>query len=59
MVDVKLVKKFQRFIPLDEIKNQPKLKNMLITRKGNRLSITPITKEEWKAILTLEKEVFG
>lgn len=59
MVDVKLVKKFKRFIPLDEIKNQPKLKNMLITRKGNRLSITPITKEEWKAILTLEKEVFG
>jgi len=50
MVDVKLVKKFPRLISLDEIKKNPKLKNMLINRKGNRLSITPVTPEEWKAI---------
>ena len=50
MVDVKLVKKFPRFIPLDEIKQHPKLKKMLILRKGNRLSITPVTPEEWAVI---------
>lgn len=55
MVDVKLVKKFPRFITLDEIKKNPKLKNMLILRKGNRLSITSVTPQEWKAILELAK----
>jgi predicted RNA-binding protein with PUA-like domain len=55
MVDVKLVNKFPRLIPLDEIKQHPKLKTMLINRKGNRLSITPVTAEEWKVIKALAK----
>ncbi len=53
MVDVKLIEKFPRLITLDEIKHNPKLKNMLINRKGNRLSITPVTSEEWKAIIKM------
>jgi predicted RNA-binding protein with PUA-like domain len=53
MVDVKLVKKFPRIITLDELKKHPKLKNMLINRKGNRLSITPVTEAEWDVILGL------
>ncbi len=53
MVDVKLVKKFSRFITLEEIKANPKLKNMLILRRGNRLSITSVTAQEWKAILAM------
>lgn len=56
MVDVKLVKKFPRLISLDEIKTHPKLKNMLINRKGNRLSITPITSDEWKVISGLAND---
>lgn len=55
MVDVKLVKKFSHFITLDEIKKHPKLKNMRILRKGNRLSITPVTEEEWNTILQMGK----
>lgn len=55
MVDVKFVKKFPHLIPLDEMKNHPKLKNMLINRKGSRLSITPVTAEEWKVINGLVK----
>lgn len=51
MVDVRLVKKFSRMITLDQIKAIPELKNMLIVRKGNRLSITPVTENEWKTIL--------
>ncbi len=53
MVDVKLLKKFPRLLTLDEIKRQPALKNMLILRKGNRLSITPITKTAWDTIVRL------
>jgi predicted RNA-binding protein with PUA-like domain len=57
MVDVKFVQKFPRLISLDEIKHHPKLQTMLINRKGNRLSITPVTLEEWKVIVGLGKHV--
>lgn len=53
MVDVKLVEKFPRFITLEEIKQTPALKNMIILRKGNRLSITGVSPSEWKTILAL------
>lgn len=53
MVDVKFVKKFSRIITLDELKNHPVLKNMLVARRGNRLSITPITANEWAQVLKL------
>lgn len=50
MVDVKFVEKFPRLISLDELKQNPALHDMLILRRGNRLSITPVTKSEWVAI---------
>ena len=53
MVDVKFVKKFSRMITLEEIKQDPQLKTMVINRKGNRLSITPVTTHEWRVILKL------
>ena len=53
MVDVRFVKKFKQIISLDEIKRQPALKDMLINRKGNRLSITPVTPAEWRCLLQL------
>jgi predicted RNA-binding protein with PUA-like domain len=53
MVDVKLVEKFPRLLTLEEIKRHPQLSNMLINRKGNRLSITPVTKQEWDVISRL------
>ncbi len=49
-VDVKLIKKFSHSVLLEEIKKHSVLKKMLIARKGNRLSITPVTKEEWDII---------
>lgn len=49
-VDVKFVKK-TRLMPLSEIRGYEKLLNMGILRKGNRLSITPVTQDEWKFIL--------
>ena len=53
MVDVKLIKKFDSLITLDELKNHPGLKNMLVARKGNRLSITPVTADEWNIIMKI------
>lgn len=53
MVDVTFVKKFPRLITLEEIKSEPALKNMPLVRKGNRLSITPVTEKEWDKIISL------
>ena len=52
LVDVKLVRK-TRLLALDEIRAQPQLADMVILRRGNRLSVTPVTAAEWKAISRL------
>jgi len=51
-VDVKLVEK-TRLISLPELRAQPALSDMVTLRRGNRLSITPVTAAEWKAIVKL------
>jgi predicted RNA-binding protein with PUA-like domain len=52
LVDVKLVKK-TRLLALEEMRSAPALKDMITLRRGNRLSITPVTAAEWKAVLNL------
>lgn len=52
LVDVKLVKK-TRLIGLPELRSHPELANMTILQRGNRLSITPVTPEEWSFIESL------
>ncbi|MFT7127817.1 MAG: putative RNA-binding protein with PUA-like domain [Pseudoalteromonas tetraodonis] len=54
MIDVKFVRKFSRTITLAQIKANPLLEDMRLIKKGNRLSINPVTKDEWKAILDME-----
>ena len=49
-VDVKFVKKTP-LLSLDEMRAMPALRDMVTLRRGNRLSITPVTPAEWKAIL--------
>ena len=48
-VDVKLVRK-TRLLPLAQMREAPALSTMITLRKGNRLSITPVTPAEWKAV---------
>lgn len=52
LVDVKVTRK-TRLIPLAEMREQKALANMIVLQKGNRLSITPVTAAEFKAILKL------
>jgi predicted RNA-binding protein with PUA-like domain len=54
MVDVKFKRKLKRTISLSELKELPELEDMPLVRKGNRLSIMPVTKEQWDFILSLE-----
>jgi len=50
LVDVKLAKK-TRPMPLEEMRGYPELAGMLTLRRGNRLSITPVTDEEFAFIV--------
>jgi predicted RNA-binding protein with PUA-like domain len=54
MVDVKLVRKLKRTIPLQELKEHKKLQDMRLLQRGSRLSILPVTKQQWDYILKLE-----
>ena len=53
MVDIKLEKEFKKPVTLDEIKANPKLKNMKLIQRGQRLSIQPVTQDEWDEILKM------
>lgn len=48
-VDVRLVRK-TRLLSLREMRDAPALATMLVLRRGNRLSITPVTAAEWAAV---------
>jgi len=52
LVDVELVKK-TRLLALAEMRAANALEGMVILQRGNRLSITPVTAAEWKAVLKL------
>jgi len=54
-VDVKFVKK-TRTVGLDEMRARRELKDMHVLRRGNRLSVTPVTPAEWECIQRLLKE---
>ncbi len=51
LVDVKFVKKFKRIVSLPELRQQNALTGMIILRPGNRLSVTPVTKQEFETIV--------
>jgi predicted RNA-binding protein with PUA-like domain len=53
MVDIKADREFPRPVTLQEIKANPKLKYMLLARRGMRLSIQPVTPEEWEEVLRM------
>jgi predicted RNA-binding protein with PUA-like domain len=50
LVDVQVVKKIPN-ITLPELRARPELEDMVVLRKGNRLSITPVEPRHWKAIV--------
>ena len=51
-VDVKLVKK-TKLLSLAEMRTLPDLASMRVLRRGNRLSITPVSEDEWRAVCRL------
>ena len=58
MVDVRYKRHLRRNVSLRELKalEDPRLKDLPLLRKGNRLSIMPLSKKHWERILDLENE---
>ena len=55
LVDVGFQRKFKRVVPLDELRAQAEaLGDLALLRRGNRLSVFPVTAAQYKHILTLE-----
>jgi predicted RNA-binding protein with PUA-like domain len=48
--DVVFISKFPRTISLAELRETPGLENMWVNRKGQRLSVLPVTEKEWKIV---------
>jgi predicted RNA-binding protein with PUA-like domain len=51
-VDVKAVEALPRAVTLDEVKKEPKLKDMALI-KYSRLSVQPVSEEEWRIVRRL------
>ena len=52
---VRFVSKFNRLVPLSEIRNDERFKDMTLLKRGNRLSAFLITKAEYQALVKLGK----
>lgn len=57
LVDVSFQRKFARTVTLQDMKAQPRLDEFILLRRGNRLSILPVTKSQWNFILALEEKL--
>jgi predicted RNA-binding protein with PUA-like domain len=54
-VDLKPFKQLKHPVSLAQIKEEPRLKDMALVRLG-RLSVQPVTDEEWKVVMAMAKE---
>ena len=56
MVDIQAERRLPRFVSLNELKANPALAEMLVTKRGQRLSIQPVTAAEWAEVLRMGDE---
>ncbi|HTG35680.1 MAG TPA: EVE domain-containing protein [Thermoanaerobaculia bacterium] len=56
MVDLQFVEKFPDIVPLGVLKETPGLQDMVVTQKGSRLSVQPVTKKEFDIVVKLGRK---
>jgi predicted RNA-binding protein with PUA-like domain len=54
VVDASFERKLKRPVTLREIKDHPALQDFLLVRRGNRLSVLPVSEAHWELLLSLE-----
>ena len=53
MVDIQYRQTFKTSLSLNQLRQEPKLKGMVLLQKGSRLSVQPVTEAEWTVVLKL------
>jgi len=53
MVDISFVERFAAVVPLDVLKSAKGLEKMMVTQKGSRLSVQPVTKGEYDIVVRM------
>ena len=53
MVDIAFVERFRDIVPLQTLKTTKGLEKMVVTQKGSRLSVQPVTKAEYDIVVRL------
>ncbi|MCE9536268.1 MAG: EVE domain-containing protein, partial [Nitrospirae bacterium] len=53
MVDIRYRQTLKTSLSLDRLRQEHKLKDMVLLRKGSRLSVQPVTEKEWAVVLKL------
>ena len=56
MVDVRAVRKLEGQVDLPDLQANPKLKDMRVVQRGQRLSVQPVTKAEFEEVLRMARE---
>jgi predicted RNA-binding protein with PUA-like domain len=56
LVDIGFVARFTEVIPLATLKETPGLEKMMVTQKGSRLSVQPVTKSEFNIVVKLGRK---
>ena len=57
MVDIGFVQKFGGTVALETLKQTPGLEEMMVTRKGSRLSVQPVTRREYEIVARLGRSL--
>ena len=53
MVEIRYRQTLKTSLSLDRLRQESKLKDMALLRKGSRLSVQPVTEAEWAIVLKL------
>ena len=56
-VEVEFESKFSVAVTLDDLRSHRALASMMILRKGNRLSVTPVTAEECAVVIAIARSM--
>jgi predicted RNA-binding protein with PUA-like domain len=56
IVDLRFVERFPNVVPLETLKNTRGLENMVVTKKGSRLSVQPVAKGEFDIVVKLGRK---
>jgi predicted RNA-binding protein with PUA-like domain len=56
MVDIKAVEKFANFLFLNDLRHVRALEKMELLKRGSRLSVQPVSPDEWEAICRMGRD---